>query len=143
MSDPCPGCGKLVVSVARVPYCHDCGGYFDELGAAPKQAPAKKIADDRSEAEIRMAVRGVLELHGYVVVDLEQGYRPDGSTRVRKGLPDLFIMGHNRSCWAELKSQKGRQTKEQKEFEEDCHRAGFEYHLWRHEKEAITWIKQS
>lgn len=28
---PCPGCGRLVRSVAKDPWCHDCPGRFSEL----------------------------------------------------------------------------------------------------------------
>lgn len=137
----CPSCEAELRSVSKDPFCHTCGGRVSELGrASAERAPARRD-DPRLEDEIRRTIVGVLELHGFVVLDFEQGYRADGTTRVRKGLADLYVMGFGASAWIEVKSAAGRQRPEQKEFEADCERGGVPYMLWRHEDEAKRWAE--
>jgi len=140
-ANTCPGCRTAIGALGR--YCHACEEYVADLaepaGADDRETPA--VADDRSEATVRMAVRAALELHGFVVIDFEQGYRRDGSTRVRKGLPDLYIMGHGVGVWRELKTAKGRLTQEQEAFGEECRRLGIDWGVWRHEDEATRWAE--
>lgn len=135
----CPTCATELMGLAR--WCHVCGLYVEDMasGGAPEPKPAP--VDRRPEAQIRMAIRGALEALGFVVLDFEQGWRRDGSTRVRKGLPDLFIMGFGVGVWRELKSAKGRLTPEQEAFGEDCRRCGIDWGVWRHEGEAIEWAE--
>lgn len=109
----------------------------------PVPPKGQAVKDDRSEEQIRIAIRRALELHGFVVIDLEQGYRRDGTTRVRKGLPDLYIMGYGVGVWRELKSARGQLTPEQEAFGEDCRRCGIDWDVWRHEREAITWAEKT
>lgn len=127
--------------IAGLGRCYVNGCTFDARDAESEgnSAVEEVLPDTRSEVEIRMAIRTALELHGYVVVDFEQGYRPDGSTRVRKGVADLYAMGRGRSAWIEVKSAKGRQTDEQKAFQADCEACGVDYYVWRSESEAIAW----
>lgn len=137
----CPSCEAELRSVSKDPFCHTCGARVSELGRAPtERAPARRN-DPRLEDEIRRTIVGVLELHGFVVLDFEQGYRADGTTRVRKGLADLYVMGFGASAWIEVKSATGRQRPEQKDFEADCERGGVPYMLWRHEDEAKRWAE--
>lgn len=134
----CPRC-RADIQTVGVGYCTDCGVYTD-WSPPTKDAPAPKRRDDpRTEAQIRMAIRAVLDAYGFVVVDTEQGYRRDGSTRVRKGLADLYVMGYGASAWVEIKSATGAQTPAQEEFAADCLRSGVPYLLWRHEDEARDW----
>lgn len=139
----CPRCSRPLGALGR--FCADCEAYVaDMTSEGPDTAPASTARpDDRSEAEIRMAIRTVLEAHGFVVVDFEQGWRRDGSTRVRKGLPDLAIMAPGGVfAWRELKSAKGRLTPEQKAFGEDCRRLGIDWDVWRHEDQAVAWAEE-
>lgn len=144
MSIPCPGGCGLTYEIPPDRYCERCGQYLEDMMAAttdPSPAARDALPDTRPEVDIRMAIRKVLELHGFVVVDFEQGYRPDGSTRVRKGLPDLYCMGHGTSAWIEVKAAKGRLSEHQKAFRDDCQRAGVAWFCWRSEAEAIQWAE--
>ena len=133
----CPLCSSLLEGLAT--YCTDCEKYVADMVVDLKSTTS--VSDSRSEAEIRLAIRHALDAFNFVVVDFEQGYRKDGSTRVRKGLPDLYIMGHGVGVWRELKSAKGKPTLEQKLFGQDCRRCGIDWGVWRHELDAIEWAK--
>lgn len=138
LGERCPTCGAGLIGYGRV--CRACGKPVQQKNAPARPAPAAAIPDTRSEEEIRLAIRGVLELGGYVAVDLEQGYRADGSSRTRLGLADLYVMGRGRSAWIEVKSVTGKQSDHQRGFEADCRRAGIAYFLWRSETEAMEWV---
>jgi hypothetical protein len=99
------------------------------------------VPDGRSEAEIRHAIVKLLRTLGYGVWDTEQGYRKDGSTRVTKGLPDLFVAGPAGTAAVELKSAKGKQTPEQKEFGALWTKHGGTYMVWRSEADALAWCQ--
>jgi len=139
----CPTCGTPLDGIAT--YCWVCSEYVEDMASTrPPHRHMGSVSlshDPRSEEEIRLTIRLALKLHGFVVVDFEQGYRRDGSTRVRKGLADLYIMGHGVGVWREIKSATGKPTPEQLEFGEDCRRCGIDWGIWRHESEAIAWAK--
>jgi len=140
----CPTCRIELAGLGT--YCYRCEAYTDDMACTTDASPeARDMTDDRPEAEIRRAIRAALEYHGFVVVDLEQGYRPGtrrhATTRVRKGLADLYVMGHGTSAWVEVKSATGRQTPDQQAFQRDCELAGVPYYLWRHEAEALLWAQ--
>ena len=133
----CPTCHTRLYGLAL--WCHVCGKYLDDMGEMPKPPKKGSVTDTRSEAEIRMAIRRVLELKGFDYVDTEQGWRRDGSTRVDKGFPDLLIFGHGLFAFAEIKSATGRQSPDQRAFQDRANVAGIPYLLWRHESDAIAW----
>lgn len=96
----CPGCHRVLEGLGT--YCLDCGDYVANLAGAhpkPKAAPG----DDRTEAEVQLAIRRAAELLGYEAFDLSQG-RP---TRQTVGLPDLYLRGHGRRVWIECKRPHG------------------------------------
>ena len=47
------------------------------------------------------------------------------------GVSDMIYIGSNGVVFIEFKTDKGRQTPEQKAFEEQCERLGYEYHVVR------------
>jgi hypothetical protein len=47
----------------------------------------------------------------------------------RKGFPDIIVLWKGFPVFLEIKAPKGRQSPEQKEFEEDCKKQAIEYHL--------------
>jgi len=61
------------------------------------------VSDTRTEAEVQLAIRRTLEILGYTVYDLSQG-RP---TRQPSGVPDLYVVGHSRRAWIEVKRPSG------------------------------------
>lgn len=144
---PCPGCGEYLPPAAT--WCFGCRAYLSDLsGADERQEPlsptkAGTVPDDRSEQEIRLAIRKALDLSGYAVYDTEQGYRKDGSTRVTKGLADLLVLGNGRMLFVEVKSAKGRLTEPQKAFARHCEESGTPHRVWRSEAEAIEWIQDN
>lgn len=48
-----------------------------------------------------------------------------------KGLPDLILVRRPRIVWAELKSERGRLTDEQRAWIEELRACGQEVHVWR------------
>ena len=138
----CPQCSEPLHGLGTRCWAggEGCGWSAGKSEPRPK-AKAKPRTDTRNESEIRLAIRAVLELHGFVVIDFEQGYRRDGSTRVRRGVADLYAMAGGHSAWIEVKTAKGVQSEHQQAFERDCHAAGIPYLLWRHEDEAIAWAQ--
>ena len=95
------------------------------------------------EARARVAVKRLLaQVTSFLVVDTEQGFRPGrGGTRVTPGLSDLILVGHGRIVFVEMKSQKGRQTPEQRAFQEAVERSGGTYLLWRSDVDAWMWLE--
>ena len=61
--------------------------------------------------------------------DPETG-RVSYSRRIGPGFPDLVIAGHGRVIFAELKSEKGKLTEDQKAWQEVLYRDA-EWYLWR------------
>ena len=139
---PHPDCGKPLTGLGL--FCHECERYTDEE-VTERKAEALRVGapDTRSEEEIRRDVVKALRSLQFEVWDTEQGYRRDGSTRVTKGLPDLFVMGHGATAAVELKSLKGKQTPEQVDFEMAWTDNGGTYFVWRSLDEALTWARET
>ena len=138
---PCPRCGTELGGLAT--YCYLCKEYVADMGERDRsEAPASShavVPDDRSEDEIRWAIRQALELLDFVVLDFEQSRK---GTRVVKGLPDLLVMWKPRGfAWAEIKTATGKVRDEQAAFRATMASLGIPCFLWRHESEAIAWAQ--
>ncbi len=140
----CPGCGGELAGLAT--YCHTCNKYVADMAAEPEsgwspyagpRASAPVIPDDRLEDEIQEAGRKALELLGFTVYSLSQ----DRATRQTPGIADTYVAGHGRCTWAEWKGPGKKQSDDQVCFEHTVTMHGAEYHVWRHEDEAIAWAK--
>lgn len=133
----CPGCSRELPGLGR--YCEHCEAYTEDMLATTDTTPEArpKPKDTRKEAEIRMGIREALGLYGWDVLDLEQGWRKDGTTRVTKGIADLAVMGYGIFAWLEVKRPSTKQTVDQVAFEERCKGAGVPYHVVRSEDEAV------
>jgi hypothetical protein len=62
----------------------------------------------------------------------------------KSGVADIFFMWRKRffgGLWIEFKTKEGRQTKTQKDFEELCHIAKYDYHVARDIEESIKIFK--
>lgn len=108
--------------------------------SSPKEArtrAADVIPDDRLEDAIQEAGRKALEILGFTVYSFSQ----DRATRQTPGIADTYVAGHGRTTWGEWKTAKGVQSPDQIDFEETVTANGDEYHVWRHELEAIDWAK--
>ena len=58
----------------------------------------------------------------------------------QRGLPDIVILVNGIYCAAELKSETGRQSDEQKAVEEATNKAGGQYRIIKSLDEMIAWI---
>jgi hypothetical protein len=99
----CPTCGNILPGLGT--FCHMCHAYTEDMGATTDVSPAarERIPDDRTEAQVQLAIRRAAELLGYEAFDLSQG-RP---TRQPAGIPDLYVRGHGRRVWIEVKRPHG------------------------------------
>lgn len=142
VAEQCPRCGGTLAGLAR--YCHTCGSYVTDIGsdAGPPATDAyawatRGLPDERLEDAIQLAARKALLLLGFKVYDLSQ----DRPTRQTPGVADLYVCGYGRCTWGEMKKADGVQSAEQVAFESVVTKNGAEYHVWRHENEAIEWAK--
>lgn len=69
-----------------------------------------------------------------------QGYRLK-KRGVRRGVADILFMWKKQDfggLWLEFKTSKGKQNEAQKDFEQDCHTAQYDYQLVRSLKDAVN-----
>jgi hypothetical protein len=64
-------------------------------------------------------------------------------TGLLKGASDLIMVVPNKVFWIEMKTQKGRQSPEQKAFELSVNNLGFEYLLFRSLEEFQEWCERN
>jgi hypothetical protein len=103
---------------------------------ATPEARARAIKDTRTEAEVQLAIRRTAEALGYDVYDLSQG-RP---TRQPAGVPDLYVRGHGRRVWIEVKRPLGgRVSEHQDRFIAGEIENGGEAFVARSEHDFIEW----
>ena len=133
----CPRCGADLGGLAT--FCYTCDEYVADMctTAATPLPRSVDIPDDRLEGPIKEATKKALKLLGFKVYDLEQN-RP---TRQTEGIADLYVCGFGRCTWAEMKKADGVQSADQAAFEQTVTTNSAEYHVWRHENEAIEWAK--
>ena len=129
----CPTCGNMLPGLGT--FCHMCGAYVEDMG--PEQPKAKPtLPDDRTEAQVQLAIRRAAELLGYEAFDLSQG-RP---TRQPSGIPDLYIRGHGRRVWVEVKRPHGGKLSEaQHQFITGELGNGGDAFVARSEQDFIAW----
>lgn len=159
----CPRCSDPLEGFAT--WCFRCEAYIADMVEAKghgrdhsgdRESKAPRVAglesesnwqglatlDTRSEDDISTAIQTVLELHGFDVWSLEQGYRRSrGGTRQTPGIADLFVVGHRYHTWVELKSATGSLRESQERFRDICQANGVPWALWRHEADAIAWAE--
>lgn len=100
-------------------------GFF---GDPPKRAPRPGLVPSKiswlPEDALRAMCLDHLDTLGYETHDLEQGFRPDGSTRVSLGIGDAYIQGYGIRAWIEFKRWDNELTPDQKTFGADELRNG-------------------
>lgn len=111
----------------------------DDAHRAPEPGPELSKPWPK-EAELRAAGNNVLELAGFAVYDLEQGFRKDGSTRVTTGIGDVFFVGHGIRGWIEYKRWDNEPTPEQHVFADLVLRNGGTYLLVYEVAQLGTWL---
>ncbi len=79
----------------------------------------------RLETWIKRTIKEFLEWHGWEVFRLQEG--PFGE----RGVADLMPIREGRVMFLEIKTDSGKQSPAQKEFERRVKRAGGEYHVIR------------
>lgn len=124
------GCDNLVEDGGL--QCAKCRGRDDhdrEIKNKKKRLP-KELR--KLEKDVRLEIKQWYRTQGALVWDTEQGWRSpfcnvcgartgNGTSRVDKGLPDLIVLWPGRGVrFIECKSDTGKQTIEQKEFEKAC-----------------------
>ncbi len=87
-----------------------------------------------TEAEFQAAVIQLAETCGYQVMHVRRSVVRQGrwatATSI-SGWPDLTLLGHDRAIFAELKSERGRLTAEQKQVIALLRAAGLDARVWR------------
>jgi hypothetical protein len=149
MTTPCPFCGRLLGGLAR--YCHWCKRYTDE--AEPKEpTPVDALPDNRSEDERKADALEVVSMLQWLIVDLEQGYRPHhcpkcqhkipGGTRTTLGLADWLCLKDGLAVFVEWKDAKGKQSAHQIAFQDACDAAGIPYRVCRTTEQAVSFLQE-
>ena len=60
------------------------------------------------------------------------------------GVSDLILLLPNsRTVFVEMKTDKGKQSEYQKQFEDSVTNLGFEYVIWRSIDDSINWVKEA
>ena len=101
------------------------------------------------EDNIQRAIVRYLRLKGILVFAVPNG----GSRNAREahnlklsgvlaGVSDLVILMQNRAVFVELKTDKGRQSDNQKKFQQDVEKLGFEYYIWRSIDDCIKFVEK-
>ena len=151
-ADHCPTCSRPLEGLGR--WCPSCAAYTEDMvGSTTDASPAtrREIPDTRLEDERKADALPSVEALGWIVLDLEQGWRPfrcrgcgapiAGGTRVPKGTPDGCVMGHGIVAWVEWKSDTGRRTVEQVAFGDVCDVMGVPYAVVRTTREAVGFLQ--
>lgn len=167
---PCEGCGALVPEWMRFHHPPEgCGRYttpdprFEKprtkdpdgrpanivrasrfWGEPPYRAPAPGPVPGKPwplEEEVRRGSTELLLALGYCVSDLEQGHRPESGSRVRLGVPDMYVThsGLMVRAWIEFKRWDGEPTAEQIEWGEEELAAGGSYLLVYESAQLVAW----
>lgn len=103
----------------------------------------------RDEDRIQADIVKVLRLKGYPTFAIPNGgYRRKVEAARMKGMgvvagvADLCVMvSHGRVVWLEIKTEKGRQTLEQQQFEALCKERGHVYKIVRRAAEAVLAVE--
>ncbi len=135
----CPN-GHALEGLAR--FCWACGEYVDRIGPRQDEPLSHPpVTDGRVEKEVQSAVCSLLRSLGYHVSDMSQ----DRPTRQTEGIPDLYVMGHGRATWAEMKRPSKRGAKDgglspaQIEWHRVSRENGVNVQVWYDETDALRW----
>jgi len=90
-----------------------------------------------SESDIQLAICDYLALKNYFfwrsnsvgIFDPTKKIHRKPQKYHRNGVPDIILIRYGRFIGLEVKTKKGRQSDNQKEFEKDCKANGADYHI--------------
>ena len=94
------------------------------------------MKDTRTEGEIQRATVRMLRQLGFTVWSTSQ---PRASA-VTAGVADLYVTGRGVCCWVEMKAARGKQTAEQKRFQQAVEENGGRYLLAHNESEVLAYL---
>lgn len=60
-----------------------------------------------------------------------------------KGQPDFVVLLSGKVVFVELKTETGRQSPEQKDFQEKVKKLGLKYEIWRNCEDCLTFLKKN
>lgn len=95
----------------------------------------KSIEPKLKESEIQSQVKGFLQLQGWFVFKNHQ------SLGSYKGIADLYAIKGGMGVWIEIKTQSGKQSQDQFEFEKNIKYQGGKYIVVRSLKDIQDYIK--
>lgn len=115
------------------PQCHTCRVKYPDLTDYFQSSPVQEGSREprqKPEEKLRRACNDTWKLLGFLVYDLEQGYRWGGTTRVTAGIADVLLLGHGLHVWIEYKATTP-QSEAQEFFEDSVKRNGGYYYVQR------------
>lgn len=103
----------------------------------------------QEEHNIQVAIVRYLRLRGFEVFAIPNGGRRDAVTGAKlkaegatAGVADLeILLPIGNALFVEVKTAKGRQSDEQKEFQRRVESLGFNYLIWRSVDDAVKWCE--
>lgn len=112
------------------------------------------------EHDLQFQIVSFLRLSGYMVfqTDVMDGLKFCGNNQNMrmafinhhkkmgyiKGQSDLIVLRKGGECvFAELKTKKGVQSREQKDFQKQVESLGFRYYIWRDVKDVAQFVKDN
>ena len=101
------------------------------------------------ESKIQQGIVRVLRKNGIYVFSIPNGLiTSKASARIavaeglKSGVADLeILLPNNKILFVEVKTSKGKQSKEQKKFEKDITELGYEYQIWKSIEDCFKFIK--
>lgn len=109
----------------------------------------KKMKNE--ELNIQTAIINYLRMNNILCFHVPNGaYFKSIATRslmkragLLSGVSDLIIILKNRIVFIEVKTKKGKQSENQKIFEKQVKKLGFEYYIWRDVFDAVNFLEKN
>jgi len=89
-----------------------------------------------NESDVLGQVRDWLRIHGYFVCRIQQGLG------AHKGISDLIVVGHGRTAFIEIKTDKGKLSPHQESFRANVESGGGTYIVARCIEDVATLIEK-
>jgi Holliday junction resolvase len=96
---------------------------------------AKQQQLKATESDIQKAIREYLQWNGWFVIKIHQ------SLGSYKGIADLYALKNGRHVWIEVKTDRGRQSEYQEQFEQDIRDHGGRYIVARGIEDIEKYLK--
>lgn len=135
-----PAGEELVLPESWTPALRRAADLFGPPPAmAPPPGPVPKKIGWLLEAELRGIGSDLMRTLGFVVYDLEQEYRADGSSRVTEGIGDSYFQGRGIRGWIEWKRWDNEPSDKQRAFALEELGQGGIYLLVYETAQLVTW----